>query len=413
MKFSSIFVITLFIPPHLHAMKLTNPTKYPSHVAVTEKGFVIAGHNGVAFFDKTKNECTHHYQQNKKIEDLAVSKTKIATSTEGLLTVYDMTTQEKAWEYNTDNKFAPITFDSQDDDQLITMLSRNRIVLLKGPTVHDNDIKKYKIPNLHQQSSTLISCHPHTTSIIYSGLTLSSYGKLGHRIYSIKMLHIHLTQPQNEILSQNTLGTSLSWVMSTDARYELTKIHQTKNPSYKDGWSLEFNRLSLRDTHTPKTEKFLPSMPPYTNAIFHPNNIVLITLSRPTINEGLSYQIDCWKCDDILKTKSPKPIATYTLDDYDHIHAMPTSSLEKGKSLAISPDGSSLVVATHHHCFLYNIPFETIAQNVCELGTKERCITTLLTFNNYEDELIPSDITTLIMHYLLQLQLYKCLDDQN
>jgi len=361
---------------------ITNPT----HITfVTNEIIALAGNNGFALFNLNTQQYTH-LQQDKKIDDLALnkSKSKIATSCNGLLTVYDTTHHIKLWEYDTQtNCFAPITFDSQNEEQLIAYADPIKLLLLQ----HGSCIKQY---TTHMCNTSLapIICHPDHTTIMYTPhLTGRRYKRTSCRVF-----HIDATLDDSDVEIFGLAGTPfVNFATSSNA---VSSAYITKN-----GW------LCLKNLQTQQQCLFRTSC---INALFHPNNKFLITLSH---TEDEPYLLQYRDFNTLISTKHtaevpelPKPFASHSLDK----HCPSAEYQRNGKMLAISPDNKFIAVTLFpDRCYLLPIPFEMIAEKLYATGTLEKCTSIFLMLKEYEDGFLPHDMASLITYYLLLAQRYE------
>src|SRR5436190_1139058 len=169
----------LFFTQELCAMEkeIKTPITKPTHVAFLHNNIVaIAGQNGFCFFD-TKNNETVHCQQDQMIEDFCTDcvKTKIATSSQGIIRVYNARKQELEWEYNTgQTKFVPITFNSHEEDVVFAHVFPKFLHHLKN-----GKSLKYNITFDHEEQAYYpILYHYRTKRVVHIASTLNKTGNV-------------------------------------------------------------------------------------------------------------------------------------------------------------------------------------------------------------------------------------------
>lgn len=163
MKYIHIFTVStlMLIAMQCQSMEINTTIKNPELVAYLHNNtIVIAGLNRLAFCDTSTGICTYH-QQIEHIDDLAVnaSKTKVATSSNGAITVYDAMTKQVIWQHDTQfQRYIPITFNAQDDKQLISLSSKGK----QTETPYLLHIVSKKANH-----TTPIACHPKEITLSY------------------------------------------------------------------------------------------------------------------------------------------------------------------------------------------------------------------------------------------------------
>jgi hypothetical protein len=117
----------------------------------------------------------------------------------------------------------------------------------------------------------------------------------------------------------------------------------------------------------------------FTTMAIHPNNKVLVTLSRKNV-EFWHHIIKYW---DINNTS--KPIATIALLNNESFQPSPS----------FSPNGRKLLVIMKEKCFEFKVPFKVIYKDITKKGLLYR----LCVLKNYMDTLeIPEDIKNLLTY---------------
>jgi WD40 repeat protein len=386
----------LFFAQGLCAMEreLATPITNPTHVLFLDsKNIAIAGSNGFCFFN-TKTNKTVYCQQDQMIEDFCTnkSKSKVATSSKGVIRFFDVNTRKQEWEYNTQEKdFAPITFNSQQVDELFVKRSSDPLLRLQNGKV----IKTYNIitPNINDDTiipfHTPITCHPRKAYIIGIVKIQSKQHSCHEAIYAYD---VH-SSPEFYRCLLDTMQTDLLYSME----YSSDGIYNTINMG-KHGLKLEttnkFKRFSFSDIST----NFI-----CVGSAFHPNDKILATVSM--LENG--YSLQYWDCEKVLNyTKIipsfPPAIAEIPLQD--DVQSNPITDL--GKRCTFSPDGKHILIALQNKCLIRSVILDTMYQR----GTKEALMPIVWALGSTAEKeegnaflILPYDIINIIKNMLLDL----------
>lgn len=388
-------------------MCITNPT----HIVFLNHKVVIAGDNGVNFY----NVNTHtyaHLEEGCTINDLAAnnSKTKIGTTSKGVVTVYNAETCTKEWDLRTQFDKLSIAFDSQNEEQLIAHGLPNHLFFFQAG-------KLIKSHNMLNYPSTLlfpIYCHPQHTSIIHQKISN------GYNV-TYTGLQIFYTNPKqsHNLLSQTTLHNTLSVVPS-----RICSVVNCDNTNHTDIELVSFGAIesyvydftiSPNGQHSitlPSNNKSLyinkpclQQMIQHNNCIgvlFHPyleyslNNPIFATLSYndATRESTLIY----YDFESVIK-KTIKPLYIQEIPNID------TKELFNTKRLSFSPNGKSLAILLGNKAFIYRVPFEMINQKLYHAGTIKQCAVVCFLLNNFlidNIQHIPYDIALIIIKNILE-----------
>src|SRR5581483_513549 len=331
MKHIHIVITThlLFLSTSAYAMReIASPIENPTHVEfLNHNKIAIVGKNGLAFVQLFTGKSTHH-QLDKRIQDMCTnsSKTKLAISSVGIISVYDTHTEQKEWEYDStiDNNvaFTPITFNSQKDDELFACIQQENIMRLRAGKAISMPEKIAKL-----KPFTPIVCHPHHTGIFY--LTAAYTDTELDRAFA----HI--------VLYHDGISTSLHYpqklvnlTISNDGSNALATI------DYKGYFFLKFDDLNQSvsrpsgDSPFFETHAFLPNSEYFVMLEYNLKPYCALDYSS---NDHYFYTRK-----EIILPDVDQNIASKTTPKIDVIE----------KRLAFSPNGHSLLMILANKCFI-------------------------------------------------------------
>lgn len=128
--------------------------------------------------------------------------------------------------------------------------------------------------------------------------------------------------------------------------------------------------------------------------VFHPTSSILAIL--PSVGNYIRY----WNAktrEQITATHFPSIVF-----EYDR-------SFNSNQRLDFSPDGTKIILTLDDQCFVLKVPFEVLADNVYDIGTKEKCAFTFWAMKQFihDDKLLPEDVTKLLTYTLLAASKYS------
>jgi hypothetical protein len=385
-KMSKLRVGVLIFAHVLYAMEkeIKIPITKPTHVLFLDnKNIAIAGLNGFCFFD-VQTKKTTHLQQDQKIEDFCTnkSKTKIATSSRGVIRFFDVRTRVQEWKYKTTlEKFVPITFNSQKEDVVFAQVYPEYLKSLHNGEVKQNYITS-KTPEL-ALSTTSIACHPHKESVIYT--PHDRYNKISLYLY-------HTEDPQVE----NSVDQNMALVGSSFWAYEFT--HDGKYIILNNA-----NTLLLLRMEDGRSVYFVANN--NYSATAHSQNNIFATLSDESVLQYWDFEKFEKNFEDLLLDFLPK-IAEVFFDKKESKLSI------NNNRLSFSPDGKLICIALQDTCFTHSVVLDTEFQK----GTMEKlvpifwCLQAKDEKNKKEQNyflLFPTDIINIIKSILLNLYRIK------
>jgi WD40 repeat protein len=378
----------LFFVQGLCAMEkeIKIPIAKPTHVAFLHNNIVaIAGLNGFCFFDTKKNEAVH-FQQDQMIEDFCIhcEKTKIATSSKGIIQVYNVYKQELQWEYNTNQtKFVPITFNS------------------------------------HEKDDVFAHVFPHSLYHLQNGKSLKCNITFDHEQTYYPILYNYRTKRVVHIASTlNKTGNVLCWCGTREDSLDEEKRLIGNDSSFAtyqflfDGERMIINVDGVLRVLNIKDNRFIIGIPQFNNVGFALNRseTVLATLSRG--NKLRYWNFDNYKITQITKVSLDKK---ETKDQEDTTKDEDGTKDQNSTStrLAFSPDDKYICIALEDSCLIRY----ALLDIACLREETMMALVPILFFLRAKDEknkkeqnsflLFPTDIINIIKSILLDLYRIK------
>ncbi len=362
----------------------------PTHVAcLRNKQYVIAGTNGATIFDKKALQSTH-FQQDNTIDDLAVncSKTKIATSSNGVLTVYHAKTGEKEWHHDTNTRqHTPITFNSQHDSELIALIYPDQLQFF----TNQYNCETHAILKTMSPLRTKIACHPKKQDITY---LIKEPGLFDPEVNTIYVYH--KKRIACEKWDCNAENCAISGGNKRNLAYESYHYNTIGYCAVK----LNYNGCAfITDaTHSVWYAADLPSSPIFHIAsAFHPYKPIVALLTDKYLLEFYTLTKDC-----PFKNRTIIPLTEcdVTLDTIDNqnLHLI-------GKRIAFSPSGKHVVIALANKCIVIPVPFDVLYIS----ATKKQLIHLfwVLKNNRFMTDPLPIDIVRLIFKVQLKVHYHS------
>ncbi len=331
------------------------------------KDHIVIGHSGGCFAinldtkEKVKELCkgkTHKitpHPNKTQLAYCAMPKIYLYDSTVMVYDVQDIQKPTLIWSYGVETRVPySVAFSTIDDT----------IFLCQNGVLVDNKKNRYVLPEYLKQSRAKITCHPTKNEIIYPSTNLTLSALQLHADGSTPTIKkyppLKLENLINEV-SYNPQGTACVLL-----NYKTKEVHL---------YDLENNEC-------------LASYYGCDNIGWHPNGFILALLS----NAGINY------------------VNTHTLNVVTQPHIEPiaddTTNNMKRHTLDISYDGKIIAAIRNGKYKIYDIPFETITNDIYPLGTHEKLFTIFHLIKNYNTPL-PDEVLSPLMKFLLGLHEYS------
>lgn len=316
----------------------------PTFIAfLQDNTLAIAGKNNFSIIDLKTKSTLIEQQSTATILDIAINykKTKIALSTSKRDKYIIYNTQTKQLEslpinpqdQNCDDHLthAPITFNSENDNEVILYTFRNNMFHFSSPELYHTRpaIQEENKPYNDYIVNAPIICHPNELKIIYP----ISRNEIGE--YTKTHLAFCPHSPGNNLIGYeySPNGNHLIFIKRNYGWGNRGTYRRKKETNYFDEQS----------NYIVDTDKSVQRKAHYISVSFHPNNITIALLAHNNTLEYWNYETK-----QLIKT-----IKLNLLDELEE-----TNKLEK--RLSFSPDGMKILVALKNKCFVLPVPTEVL-----------------------------------------------------